>query len=77
MNSFVTSEITAREARIDPALNAVRAGQRLIAIGQSLALAVGDWRGRLSALDLLLEGAAVCSVAAAAEQLQVGGCPEA
>jgi hypothetical protein len=76
MNSLVTSEIIAREARIDPSLDAARAGRRLIAIGQTLALAAGDWRGRLSVLDLLLAGAAVCSVAAASEQVTAGRCRE-
>ncbi|HUC09827.1 MAG TPA: hypothetical protein VL985_05310 [Stellaceae bacterium] len=68
MHSFVETEIIAREARIDPELDATRAGQRLIAIGQALTLAGGDLNCNLSALDLLLEGAAVCSVAVSAER---------
>jgi len=67
MDPFIESEIVAREARIDPALDAARAGYRLIAIGQALALAHGDRQTNLSAFDLLLEGAATCLAGAASE----------
>jgi hypothetical protein len=74
MDPFIESEIVAREARIDPALDAARAGYRLIAIGQALALAHGDRQTDLSAFDLLLEGAAICLVGAATELFATAGC---
>ena len=68
MPPFVEAEIVARLTRIDPALGARRAAARLIAIGYCLAEVAGARSGAAAALDLLLEGAALCSAAAATER---------
>ena len=68
MPPFVEAEVSARLARIDPALGAGRAATRLIAIGHCLAAVAAEGNRATAALDLLLEGAAVCSAAAATEQ---------
>jgi hypothetical protein len=68
MAPFVEAEILARLARIDPALGAGRAAVRLIAIGHCLAAIAAERSGAAAALDLLLEGAAVCLAAAATER---------
>jgi hypothetical protein len=68
MAPFVEGEIITRLARIDPALGAGRAATRLIAIGHRLAAIAAERNGAIVALDLLLEGAAVCSAAATTER---------
>jgi hypothetical protein len=64
MSPFVVAEIAARVARIDPTLSAGRAAARLIAIGHCLSGIAGEHETGRAALDLLLEGAALCSAAA-------------